>query len=177
MRHDLGEELPEEMNASVRTRRAPGALRRLSRLRFPLLYPQRLTVLAPSVLLSRDQELPGPRFHGVGERERVRRWSADQSAWIVAMDYWLVGTAHGLLAWRLARVGDVLPPEASKRSCGRTRHAADGPAGRGHQGPLMRRSLGRELKASRSRWISILTSGWRSTSTSRAQGRHLHLPR
>jgi hypothetical protein len=32
--------------------------------------------------------------------------------WVIVLVYWLVGTAHGLLAWRLARGGVLLPPES-----------------------------------------------------------------
>jgi hypothetical protein len=37
--------------------------------------------------------------------------SPTRSVWLVAPVYWLVGTAHGLLAWRLARAGYLFPPE------------------------------------------------------------------
>lgn len=33
--------------------------------------------------------------------------------WLVLLVYWLVGTLHGLLAWRLARKGVLLPPESA----------------------------------------------------------------
>lgn len=36
-----------------------------------------------------------------------------RSAWVVLGAYWLVGTAHGLLAWRLARAGVLIPPETA----------------------------------------------------------------
>ena len=38
--------------------------------------------------------------------------SSTQSAWLVALVYWLVGTGHGALAWRLARGGFLMPPES-----------------------------------------------------------------
>jgi hypothetical protein len=38
--------------------------------------------------------------------------SSTQAPWLVALVYWLVGTAHGLLAWRLAQRGVLLPPES-----------------------------------------------------------------
>jgi hypothetical protein len=38
--------------------------------------------------------------------------SSTDPVWFVALVYWLVGTAHGLLAWRLARSGVLLPPES-----------------------------------------------------------------
>jgi hypothetical protein len=38
--------------------------------------------------------------------------SPTQPAWLVALVYWLVGTAHGVLGWRLARRGVLLPPES-----------------------------------------------------------------
>jgi hypothetical protein len=39
--------------------------------------------------------------------------SAIHSVWLVAPVYWLVGTCYGLLTWRLARAGLVLPPEST----------------------------------------------------------------
>jgi hypothetical protein len=33
-------------------------------------------------------------------------------AWLIALVYWMVGTAHGALAWRLARGGYLVPPES-----------------------------------------------------------------
>ncbi len=38
--------------------------------------------------------------------------SSTASVWLVVLAYWLAGTAHGLLAWRLARGGALLPPES-----------------------------------------------------------------
>jgi hypothetical protein len=38
--------------------------------------------------------------------------SSTHPAWLVALVYWLVGTSHGALAWRLARGGVLLPPES-----------------------------------------------------------------
>lgn len=38
--------------------------------------------------------------------------SPTEAAWLVALVYWLAGTAHGLVAWRLARRGVLLPPES-----------------------------------------------------------------
>ncbi len=38
--------------------------------------------------------------------------SSTHPLWFVALVYWLAGTAHGLLAWRLARGGVLLPPES-----------------------------------------------------------------
>jgi hypothetical protein len=38
--------------------------------------------------------------------------SPTRAAWLVALVYGLVGTAHGLVAWRLARRGVLLPPES-----------------------------------------------------------------
>lgn len=38
--------------------------------------------------------------------------SSTHSAWLVMLAYWVVGTAHGLLAWRLARAGYLIPPES-----------------------------------------------------------------
>jgi hypothetical protein len=38
--------------------------------------------------------------------------SPTHSAWLVTLLYWLVGTAHGGLAWRLARAGVLMPPES-----------------------------------------------------------------
>lgn len=39
--------------------------------------------------------------------------SATRPAWLIVLVYWLVGTVHGLLAWRLARGGILLPPESA----------------------------------------------------------------
>ena len=33
--------------------------------------------------------------------------------WLVLLVYWLVGTVYGLLAWRLAQKGVLLPPESA----------------------------------------------------------------
>jgi hypothetical protein len=38
--------------------------------------------------------------------------SASHSVWVVTPIYWAVGTLHGLLAWRLARSGFLMPPES-----------------------------------------------------------------
>jgi hypothetical protein len=38
--------------------------------------------------------------------------SPTHPAWLVALLYWLVGTGHGALAWRLARMGVLIPPES-----------------------------------------------------------------
>ncbi len=38
--------------------------------------------------------------------------SATHPVWLVALAYWAVGTAHGALAWRLARAGLLMPPES-----------------------------------------------------------------
>ncbi|HUF35999.1 MAG TPA: hypothetical protein VMN37_08615 [Gemmatimonadales bacterium] len=37
--------------------------------------------------------------------------SPTQPAWFVALAYWLVGSLHGLVAWRLARRGYMQLPE------------------------------------------------------------------
>jgi hypothetical protein len=39
--------------------------------------------------------------------------STTQAAWFTVLVYWLVGTLHGLLAWRLARGGILLPLESA----------------------------------------------------------------
>jgi hypothetical protein len=39
--------------------------------------------------------------------------SSTHPAWLVALVYWIVGTGHGALAWRLARGGYLIPPESS----------------------------------------------------------------
>jgi hypothetical protein len=39
--------------------------------------------------------------------------SATSPSWLVFLVYWLTGTVHGLLAWRLARGGVLLPPEST----------------------------------------------------------------
>lgn len=38
--------------------------------------------------------------------------SPTQPVWMVAMTYWLTGTLHGFLGWRLARAGAFVPPES-----------------------------------------------------------------
>ena len=38
--------------------------------------------------------------------------SSTHAAWLVTLAYWLVGTVHGLVAWRLARAGFLIPPES-----------------------------------------------------------------
>ena len=38
--------------------------------------------------------------------------SSTHPTWVVALVYWLVGTGHGALAWRLARAGILIPPES-----------------------------------------------------------------
>ncbi len=38
--------------------------------------------------------------------------SSTHSVWLVVLVYWLVGTGHGALAWRLARGGVLIPPES-----------------------------------------------------------------
>jgi hypothetical protein len=37
--------------------------------------------------------------------------SSTHPVWVIVLVYWLVGSVHGLLAWRLARGGVLLPPE------------------------------------------------------------------
>jgi hypothetical protein len=39
--------------------------------------------------------------------------SPNQPLWVVFPVYWFVGTLHGVLAWRLARAGILMPPEAA----------------------------------------------------------------
>ncbi len=39
--------------------------------------------------------------------------SSSRPGWLVVLVYWLVGTAYGALAWRLARGGFLLPPEST----------------------------------------------------------------
>lgn len=38
--------------------------------------------------------------------------SATHSVWTVTPIYWAVGTLYGLLAWRLARAGFLMPPDS-----------------------------------------------------------------
>jgi len=38
--------------------------------------------------------------------------SSTQPAWLVMLVYWLAGTLHGAVAWRLARSGVLMPPES-----------------------------------------------------------------
>lgn len=35
------------------------------------------------------------------------------SFWTVALVFWLVGTLHGALAWRLAKAGYLMPPDSA----------------------------------------------------------------
>lgn len=39
--------------------------------------------------------------------------SSTHPTWLVALVYWLVGTGHGTLTWRLARAGILIPPEST----------------------------------------------------------------
>lgn len=39
--------------------------------------------------------------------------SSTQPTWLVALIYWILGTGHGALAWRLARAGYLIPPEST----------------------------------------------------------------
>ena len=38
--------------------------------------------------------------------------SSANSGWLAWLTFWTVGTLHGLLAWRLARAGHLMPPES-----------------------------------------------------------------
>ena len=38
--------------------------------------------------------------------------SSTQPIWVVVLVYWVVGTSHGALAWRLAHGGFLMPPES-----------------------------------------------------------------
>lgn len=39
--------------------------------------------------------------------------SSTHPGWLVALVYWIVGTGHGALAWRLAHRGFLIPPEST----------------------------------------------------------------
>jgi hypothetical protein len=39
--------------------------------------------------------------------------SSSRSAWLVLPAYWAVGTLYGVLVWRLARAGFLVPPESA----------------------------------------------------------------
>lgn len=39
--------------------------------------------------------------------------SNTHSVWLVTLVYWVAGTLYGLLAWRLARAGLLMPPEST----------------------------------------------------------------
>jgi hypothetical protein len=39
--------------------------------------------------------------------------STTPSIWLVTLIYWVAGTLYGLLAWRLARAGLLMPPEST----------------------------------------------------------------
>jgi hypothetical protein len=38
--------------------------------------------------------------------------STTQPVWLVMLAFWTLGTIHGLLGWRLARAGILMPPES-----------------------------------------------------------------
>jgi hypothetical protein len=38
--------------------------------------------------------------------------SSAHSGWLAWLTFWTVGTLHGLVAWRLARAGQLVPPES-----------------------------------------------------------------
>jgi hypothetical protein len=38
--------------------------------------------------------------------------SSTHPLWLVTLAYWLMGTGHGAIAWRLARAGVLIPPES-----------------------------------------------------------------
>ena len=70
---------------------------------------------------SRDRQrpLPGsivflPLSSGAGMLAGIAAGlvSRTHSFWLVLLVYWLVGTVHGLAAWRLARQGVLIPPES-----------------------------------------------------------------
>jgi hypothetical protein len=71
------------------------------------------------VRLTRPVQLPGsfvflPLSSGAGTVAGivVGLVSSTYPVWFVVLVYWLVGTIHGLLAWRLAHRGVLLPPES-----------------------------------------------------------------
>lgn len=37
--------------------------------------------------------------------------SSTQPVWIVGLAFWVLGTLHGLVGWRLARAGVLVPPD------------------------------------------------------------------
>jgi hypothetical protein len=39
--------------------------------------------------------------------------STTRPVWLVALVYWVVGSLYGLLTWRLARAGLLVPPEGT----------------------------------------------------------------
>lgn len=38
--------------------------------------------------------------------------SSTQPVWMVVLAFWTLGTVHGLVGWRLARAGVLMPPES-----------------------------------------------------------------
>ena len=56
--------------------------------------------------------LPLSSVAGAAAGVTVGILSRTQPFWWVAVLWWGVGTLHGLLAWRLARTGYLLPPES-----------------------------------------------------------------
>jgi hypothetical protein len=90
------------------------------------LIPRVLRLLSSShplparVRKARPAQLPGsflflPLSSGAGTVAGVvvGLLSSTYPVWFIVLVYWLVGTVHGLLAWRLARGGILVPPEST----------------------------------------------------------------
>jgi hypothetical protein len=39
--------------------------------------------------------------------------STTRSGWLAWLVYWVIGTIHGTIAWRLARAGVLIPPDST----------------------------------------------------------------
>ncbi len=107
--------LPVAFAASLQTWYGLALLSLIPRL-FAWVRGSKLVVRQPTEVA--PPRLPGafvflPITSGVGALAGVLVGilSTTRSVWIVVLIYWLAGTAHGMLAWRLARAGYLLPPE------------------------------------------------------------------
>jgi hypothetical protein len=93
--------------AVLRARKAGTARAGLSRAEPTLSKPDAAVHLPGSFVF-----LPFSSIAGAAAGLVVGIASSTHSAWPVILLYWLVGSAHGALAWRLARAGVLMPPES-----------------------------------------------------------------
>ncbi len=90
-----------------------GLLPRLWRwLRNPGARADRARGLAPAELPGSWVFLPISSAAGAAAGLITGFVSSTGPVWLVLLAYWAAGTLHGLLAWRLARGGLLLPPES-----------------------------------------------------------------